>query len=246
MPAFWSVRISRMPARWEDEDFSDLEQAVIFPRGGANPVDAASAEDFFDTLFFASAVVGVNTTAMIEAGLIGRPVMSLETDRFRGTQSGSLHFRHLREGGLLKYSTTMEEHLVQLSEALDNPPPPDANRAFVDYFIRSPEPDLSATEMMVREIEAAALLNKTPIKPGLSDRLVRILFLPAARILSDIKRAKEEKRLRKTTSALPESVETGTARRLPGKAPKSKLRRHRNAVAKRMTRLARNRRIPGN
>src|SRR5205085_8824808 len=48
--------------------------AVLWPRQGVHPVAAQSRSDFVDTLAHSTAVVGINTTAMIEAAILGRPV----------------------------------------------------------------------------------------------------------------------------------------------------------------------------
>ncbi len=217
--------------QWKDADLSDLGNAAIYPRGGANPVNPGAEEDFFDTLYYARAVIGVNTTAMIEAGLLGRPVMSLETDQFATTQSGSLHFRHLRKGGLLKYATGMDEHLRQLGETLRNPPSSDANEAFLDYFVRCPEPGLSATSAMVREIEAAAALEKKPVRRGASDWLVRVALIPVADTLTRVKAARHRRRLIKegllSESEAAEAEPPSLARRL---------RKRKRAVVKRVAR----------
>ena len=42
-----------------------------------NPVDTASRADYFDSIYHAAAVVGINTTAQIESAIVGRPVHTL-------------------------------------------------------------------------------------------------------------------------------------------------------------------------
>ena len=54
-----------------------LQRVALWPRGGANPVDAGSKNDYFDSMYHAAAAVGVNTSAQIEAGIVGRPVYSV-------------------------------------------------------------------------------------------------------------------------------------------------------------------------
>ena len=67
----------------------------VFPRGGDNPIDPANRADFFDSIYHSAAVVGINTSAMIEAAIIGRPVCSMLAEEFAGTQEGTIHFHHL-------------------------------------------------------------------------------------------------------------------------------------------------------
>ena len=54
-------------------------------------------------MFHSVAVVGVNTSALIESGIVGRPVYTVLADEFAGQQEGTLHFQHLKNvnGGLL-------------------------------------------------------------------------------------------------------------------------------------------------
>jgi hypothetical protein len=49
----------------------------IWPRAGANPVDSEARADYYDSMFHSVAVVGVNTSALIESGIVGRPVFTV-------------------------------------------------------------------------------------------------------------------------------------------------------------------------
>ncbi len=82
----------------------------------ANPVNEADRQDYFDSLYHSEAVVGVNTTAMIEAAIVGRTVHSVLADEFRDTQDGTLHFRYLlaENGGFLRVATSLAEHAQQV------------------------------------------------------------------------------------------------------------------------------------
>ena len=64
-------------AVWRHHDLSDLGAVTVFPQGGANPVDRKRQDQYFDSLYHSCAVVGINTSAMIEAGIIGRPVVTV-------------------------------------------------------------------------------------------------------------------------------------------------------------------------
>src|SRR5256885_14377209 len=48
--------------QWSDFNASDYEAVGIWPRTGANPVDADARADYFDSMFYSRAVVGVNTS----------------------------------------------------------------------------------------------------------------------------------------------------------------------------------------
>ena len=51
--------------------------------------------DFFDSLAYSAAVVGINTSALIESAIAGKNVFTILAPEFRGTQEGTLHFHYL-------------------------------------------------------------------------------------------------------------------------------------------------------
>jgi len=83
--------------------WSDFEEpgVVVWPRNGKLPDTIDSKQDFFDTIYHSMAVIGVNTSAMIEATIINRPCISIKAEQFRSSQSEMGHFRHLVNGGFL-------------------------------------------------------------------------------------------------------------------------------------------------
>jgi hypothetical protein len=119
---------------WDPDPLSDLPGAVFFPRSGYNPMDTENRADFFDSIHHSAGVVGINTSAMIEAAIIGRPVFSLLADEFSGTQEGLVHFHHLlpEHGGFVRVASTLDEHVQQLRRQLASP---ESARAEIDRFI---------------------------------------------------------------------------------------------------------------
>ena len=73
---------------------------------------------------------------MVEAAILGKPVLSLLTEEFAATQKGTLHFHYLlpENGGFLRVASTLDEHVTQLVEALRHP---DVSRAQTHAFVRS-------------------------------------------------------------------------------------------------------------
>ena len=151
---------------WAERDLSDLPAATIWPRGAANPVDEGDRSEYFDSIHHSVAVVGINTSAMIEAAIIGRPVFTVTPPEFAGTQTGTLHFQHLlpEHGGFVRQATSIPEHLAQLQAGLRDP---DAAReelhAFVSRFIRPLGLDKPATDAFVAQIEAAGASPPLPV-----------------------------------------------------------------------------------
>ncbi len=125
---------------WESDPLADLPGVDRVSRArGYNPIDEENRADFFDSLYHSAAVVGINTSAMIEAAIIGRPVFSLLAEEFAGTQEGTIHFHHLlpENGGFLRIASTIDEHVRQLSDRLRDP---EAARAETQRFVAQLHP----------------------------------------------------------------------------------------------------------
>ena len=145
-------------AKWTGVDLGDTA-AVVWPRGTFNPASEHGRRDLFDSLFHAAAVVGINTTAMIEAAIVGRPVLTVTGF---ATQAGTLHFRYLlhENGGPVRQAATLEEHVAQLAAVLTQAPAAAATaQAFVHSFVRPQGLHQPATPLLADAIEAAAALR---------------------------------------------------------------------------------------
>jgi hypothetical protein len=169
--------------RWGDAPFAGEPDVAVFPRQSYNPIEAESRDDFFDSLFHSAAVVGINTSAMIEAAIIGRPVCTLLAPEFAGTQEGTIHFHHLlpQNGGFLRIAATLAEHVAQLAEVLECPETAAAETArFVGSFIRPLGIERPATPIFADAVEELAHSPaRAPERPAASRYLVRPLLLAA-------------------------------------------------------------------
>lgn len=120
-------------APWEADGLADLDHVAVTPLARpALPMTPAEEAHFRRSLAFSSAVVGVNTSAMIEAAILGRVVHTIRAPEFRATQDGTLHFRHLLD--VVRSAHDLDEHLHQLCETLANP---EAARPRLEAFVRS-------------------------------------------------------------------------------------------------------------
>lgn len=148
---------------WDPDPVADLRGVTVFPRKGYNPIDPENRADFYDSIYHSAAVVGINTSAMIEAAIIGRPVFSLLADEFASTQEGTIHFHHLvpENGGCVRIASTLDEHVRQVSERLQDP---EAARAeahrFIATFIRPHGVDRPATPIFADTVERFAASPK--------------------------------------------------------------------------------------
>ena len=115
---------------------------------GGNPIDRAAKHDYFDSLYYSSAVVGLVTSAFLEAAIVGRPVLTFTLPEYRMHQEEMIHFRYLTEveGGLLHVAPDLETHFAQLADAvaLDGSRD-DRNRRFLAAFVRPGGLDTPAT-----------------------------------------------------------------------------------------------------
>ena len=151
--------------QWAETDLSHARDVAIWPRAGANPIGPDARSEYYDSMYHSHAVVGVNTSALIESGIVGRLVYSFRVPELSDTQEGTLHFRHLERGGLLQLSDTLQEHVDALARSFASTGRDQARvREFIRAFVRPYGLDESATPRVVRAIEEQAAL-----RPAASD-----------------------------------------------------------------------------
>jgi hypothetical protein len=163
---------------WANVDLRDIANAAIWNEAPKVQADPA----LYDSLHHAAAVVGLNTSAMIEAGILGKSVFTIEALEFAGGQEQTLHFHHLlaRNGGLVEVAQDLQAHLRQLAEAVADPEAGRArSRRFVESFVRPHGIDRNVAPIVVDEIELAAKLPKRPRRPALWQRAGSRMLLAA-------------------------------------------------------------------
>jgi hypothetical protein len=152
------------------------------------PIGVEAKADYYDSIFHARAAVGINTSAMIEAAIVGRPVFTVLVPEFHDSQLATFHFSYLldRDGGPVRVAATMEEHVADLSRALAAGPDavPEEVRRFVSQFVRPHGLDRSATDVFVDRLVELAAGEIEPTRPAPARRLVR----PLASTLLEIDR----------------------------------------------------------
>jgi hypothetical protein len=155
---------------WRDANIDEPGHIVVWPKGGVAPTDRQSKDDYFDSLFHARAVVGINTSALVDSAIVRRPVFTMVGEQFRSTQTGTLHFSYLaREegGGLLNVANSWSEHFEQVGAALRSA---DGHREQIDNFLRAfirPQGlERPAAPLALDAIARAAALEKQPVTEG--------------------------------------------------------------------------------
>ena len=168
--------------QWRGIDLSGYGNVNIYPREGANPIRGNTFDDYFDSMYHSVATVGINTSAMIESGILNKPVFTILSPEFRTTQDGTLHFHHLVEGGLLNISKNLDEHIEQLTRVLAGREAYQTRiREFIQSFVRPHGIAAECTPIFVKvieDLERKAISN--PIDSSRADLIVRILLFPWA------------------------------------------------------------------
>jgi hypothetical protein len=111
-------------------------------------------QSLYDALYHSAAVVGLNTSAQIEAGILGKPVLTLLAPGFEKGQQGTLHFRYLlrEEGGFVELAGTLDEHKSHLARAVTGSYGVDEIRQAVERFIRPHGWDRPVTPILANAI----------------------------------------------------------------------------------------------
>jgi hypothetical protein len=158
-----SILVRPHPAHlkpWDGVTLSEFPNAVRWFSHETLNAD----QGLYDSLFHSNAVVGLNTSAMIEAGILGKPVHTILAKEFAGGQEQTLHFGYLRasHGGLLHEAGCLDEHVRQLASAIQACPEGTQERRFVERFVRPHGIDRPVTPLMVEEIERMGEIIKRP------------------------------------------------------------------------------------
>jgi hypothetical protein len=169
------------PARmkeWSEVDLSAEKDVALW---GQSPVTPDAKNGYFDSLFHSAAVVGLNTSAFLEAAIAGRPVFATLLPEHYENQEGTIHFHYLMTvgGGLLHTARTLGEQVVQLNASLSGQERESArSRRFVEAFIRPRGLAAPATPVFVDAVETLASAKSGPAAAG--RHVLRMVLWPVA------------------------------------------------------------------
>jgi len=113
-------------------------------------------QGFYECIGHSGAVVGLNTSAELEAAIAGKPVFTVlagATDA--DGQATTLHFHYLLEehGGFVRVAKSLEEHVAQIDAELDAPSDAASIRRFVGEFLRPLGEDRAVSPLLAEAIE---------------------------------------------------------------------------------------------
>jgi hypothetical protein len=189
-----AIRPHPVGKSWRDADLGRFADVTIWPPQFRRPVAEEDQKTFFDSLAHSAAVVGINTTAMIEAAIAGKSVLTVLASEF--AQENTLHFHHLLEenGGFLHVASSLDQHTEQLGRVLSaGAADEERRRRFVESFVRPNGLTRPATpifadaveelarERVERRLPPSALLLRLPLalEAGLTSAA---LALPSAQM----------------------------------------------------------------
>jgi hypothetical protein len=188
---------------WEQVD--SLTNVRVWPTQTIDSFAAQGRHDYFDSMYHADAVVGLNTSGQVEAGLIGKPVLTLLSSDIPHTVRGTtdtIHFQHLLHfnGGLLHVARSFDEHIDHLARALADAPGMAArSRRFTEAFIRPQGIDQPAAPVL-----AGAIRSLSAVKPR--RRILDQVFLePVVRPIFKLLLRRHDRRARRLRRQLKES-----------------------------------------
>ena len=140
----------RALADWINLDLSDWP-GVAMARSKVVNADQL----LYDTLFHSAAVVGLNTSAQLEAGIVGKPVYTILAPEFEGGQQGTVHFRYLlrEEGGFVEVAKGFDEHRRHLADAAAGRYDAERISEFIERFVRPAGWKKPATPILADAIE---------------------------------------------------------------------------------------------
>src|SRR5581483_1825228 len=178
-----NVLVRPHPERMREWDGISLDGLPHVAVHGGAPIAGDARADYFDSLAHSTAVVGLCTSAFLEAAILGRPVLTLQLPAYRIHQEGMAHFRYLLdvEGGLLDTATDLQTHVRQLGAAVRGDASiAERRRRFLTAFVRPQGMQSASTPRFADAVERVARAGRrvpSTISASLSTQLVARLSL---------------------------------------------------------------------
>jgi hypothetical protein len=159
--------------QWAGADLSAFHNVAVWPRQGDHPLFEEGKAAYFDSLHHSAAIVAINTSGMIEAGIVGRASFTLLRPEHARTQQGTLHFAHLMAPGFLRTARTFHQQHAQLDAELKQPSTVASLAPFIEQFVRPFGLSSPATPRVADAIEQAGSLARVRAREPLTARAVR-------------------------------------------------------------------------
>lgn len=141
------------------------------PRAVVLRTSLKSPDGLYESIVHSAAVVGLNTTAELEAAIVGRPVLTIAPGREGGeAQQVTVHFDYLtrEHGGFVAVASSLEQHVSQLEQVLAEGADAAAIRAFAESFLRPHGIDRPVSPILADALEqrAGSRAIESPAQPA--------------------------------------------------------------------------------
>jgi hypothetical protein len=150
------VLVRPHPERLKEWKGIQLDRFANVAFCGRNPIDRESRDEYYESLYHSTAVIGLVTSAFLEAAIVGRPVMTFTLPEYRMHQDEMIHFQYLTtvDGGVLLKAPDLDTHFRQLADVLSSDGSRDErNRRFLKAFVRPSGLDTPATPVFADALE---------------------------------------------------------------------------------------------
>ncbi|HLG55040.1 MAG TPA: hypothetical protein VI485_06890 [Vicinamibacterales bacterium] len=152
------------------------------PRAIVLKTSDRAQQGLYECLVHSAAVVGLNTSAELEAAIVGTPVYTVFAgDEDADGQSSTLHFHYLLEeqGGCVRSARGLAEHVAQLQAELESPQDRATIRRFAGEFLRPHGIERAVSPLLAEAIERTAA-QAGPMETGQSRSPVGVVEAAAA------------------------------------------------------------------
>ena len=151
----------RSVRQWNDTDLTRFGRVAVAMSRVLN-----ADQSLYDALHHSAGVVGLNTSAQIEAAILARPVFTLLAPGFEHGQQGTLHFQYLlkEHDGFVEMARDLDEHLDHLADAVTGGVDSQGILRAVERFIRPHGWRQPATPILADAICALANVRSSGMK----------------------------------------------------------------------------------
>lgn len=130
-----------------------LPNVFVFPQNEEIPDTEEKMKRYNSSIYYAKAVIGVNTTAFLEVAALDKPCITIYFDQFAETQKLP-HFHHLEDAGFLEAAYNPDEVAVivkKIVEGVDDLA--GKRREFTKNFLTPVESDKPSNEYFADLVE---------------------------------------------------------------------------------------------
>ena len=144
------------------------EGILVWPRPPfefefAVPQTESAVKDFYCTLKYSLAALGLNTSGMIDAVVVDKPCIAILAERYNSTQLQSAHFKTLLDADVFEIVRSSEESVERITTLLKGVDPKRKNRRdFLHNFVRPRGLERPAGQVACQAIELVSAGKNGP------------------------------------------------------------------------------------